>query len=665
MRVLLPLLAFVAVVAARLPVLLSHLDTWYPFEVHCGTIAVALADGLDLDWPRLPIVSHVRGNVVNALLLRPVFALFGVSSLTLKLVPLAWHAGTVALLVHVLTRHAGRFAAFAAGVLLVLAPPAIQKLSVLGLASHLESTLFFVLALGAWLGLTARRHAGTGAFLAFGAAVGAGAFFHVQALLPCLVLVALLPVSEGWVLRPRALAALVAGIALLALPALAFEGGSLRIVFASVGGAADAAIAEGFERTAPADKLSRLLLEGAFVDSLEYGEVSGPAGRWLGRAAAASLLLLPLLAVALERRRLAGLWRRAFRGDGPPPGPVPPLALHAVLVVAAFSVSHVALHPRLGSGAAYRHFAPLLFSLLALSGLAVGALADRGRRRLAVSLLVAAALPGAAGLVAVAGGTPASRTAQRGECYEWFRDQLAHASGGDSPATVELIARVDRGDPRFRTLRFPIHLVRTPADDLHFLEKERCACEGLPRDVGLFALTHLGRLLAERSLGGPGAPALPPLHDPDLWRQVAAMDGPEAAALLHGAGLALKPPRLTRDPSRVEAHLEFLARLLGPLPAEHARTVAEGYGFSIGFVFDPYSKQARSLLALQERLPAELADAAFTGVGWGCRQRCLEPPPTVPAGLVELECVPAPWRPAFVRGYTGATLPAEAAVLGR
>ena len=47
MRRWLPLLFFFAALAARLPVLLSHLDTWYPFEVHCGSIAMAFHDHLD------------------------------------------------------------------------------------------------------------------------------------------------------------------------------------------------------------------------------------------------------------------------------------------------------------------------------------------------------------------------------------------------------------------------------------------------------------------------------------------------------------------------------------------------------------------------------------------------------------------------------------------
>ncbi|MBM3985461.1 MAG: hypothetical protein FJ296_07220 [Planctomycetes bacterium] len=234
MKPLLPALFFVATLALRLPVLLAHLDTWFVFEVHSGTIAMALADGLDLEWATLPIISHVRGNVVNALLLVPIYAAFGASSLTMKLVPLLWHAATVALLVHLLARHAGRFAAVAAGSFLVLGPPVLQKLSLIGLSSHLESMLPFLLALWPWLHMTSSRRFGAAPAFALGAASGCAAFFHVQALLPCLVLIGLLLLAEAPALFPRGLLALLAGFALGAAPSLAFEGGGLQVIQASL-----------------------------------------------------------------------------------------------------------------------------------------------------------------------------------------------------------------------------------------------------------------------------------------------------------------------------------------------------------------------------------------------------------------------------------------------
>jgi hypothetical protein len=666
----LALLFAAATVAARLPVLLAHLDTWYPFEVHCGTIAVALSDGLDLDWATLPIISHIRGNVVNGLLLVPLYAAFGASSLVMKLVPLAWHAATVALLVHLLARHAGRFAGVAAGALCVLGPPALQKLSVLGLASHLESMLPFLLALWPWLHMTSRRRFGAGPAFAFGAAVGFAAFFHVQALLPCLVLLGLLLAAELPALFPRGLAALAAGAALLAAPSFLFAGGNLQILQASVSAGAEEPAAAPDGDTGAPSPLAKVagLLRGEFTDSLEYGEVPGAAGRALGVAATVLLTACAVLAAFLHRRRLADLALRVLRRrDGQPPGPVPPLLLHALLLVASYSVSHAFMQSVVGTGATNRHMAPLWFSLLALAGLGLGALADTGRRGLAVGLLAATTLPGAAGLLAAAQAPPAARLAQRGECYEWLRGQLAHASGGrDSPATVELIGRIDRGDARFRSLRYRVTLARTPLEDPQCFDKERRLREKLAPEAALFAATHLGRQLGaqlQAARSGAGA-QLPWLRDPQVQRGIDALPPAEAAAILHGAGLVLEPPRIANDASRVDWFMQRLSALLRSLPPRHAAAVAEGYGFAMGAVFDAYSPQAREMVALHGRLPPEVQDPFYTGLGWGCRQRYLVPPTAVPEGLAVIDSVPEPRRAAFARGFTGEALPAEAGATG-
>ncbi len=668
MRVPLPALFFVAVAAARLPVLLAHLDTWYPFEVHCGTIALAFRDGLDVDWGTLPIVSHARGNVVFGLLLWPLYAVFGASSLTMKLLPLLWHAVTAALLVRLLERRVNRCAAVAAGVLLLCAPPSIQKLSVLGIASHLESTLPFVLALGAWLRLTdSPRPRPRDAFL-FGAAVGFAAFFHVQALLPCLVLVGLLLAAEAPALGLRGVLSLLLGAVLFASPSLAFEGGGLGMIQASLAGDDEAVDAGGPSPIGKVLGLFRGASPGSLAGSFEYGNVAGGAGGLLALLAASALLLLPLLAVVLHRRRLADLLARiVLRRAGSPPGPVPPLALYALLLVAAFAVSHATLVSNPGTGAANRYIAPLVFTLIVLAAIAVGTLHAAGRRRTAAALLVLAALPGALGLPACVRAAHAARIPQRGECYEWFHKQLVQASGGrETPATVDLIDRVDRGDPLFRTLRFRVNLVRTPLDDPRLLEQEQVLRSRLRPEAALFSLTFLGRLLVTQiRSAAPGQADVPVMRGKDFWRAVEAMDEVEAAALLHGAGLALiPPPRLMQeDEERIDTHMRGLGALLLSFPPRSALAAAEGYGFAIGQVFDPYNLATRLLVTAQARLPEELVDAVYTGIGWGARQRCLTPPTAVPEGLVIHQCVPEAQRPAFTRGYTGEVLPAEAAVL--
>jgi hypothetical protein len=309
--------------------------------------------------------------------------------------------------------------------------------------------------------------------------------------------------------------------------------------------------------------------------------------------------------------------------------------------------------------------APLWFALIALAGVGLGELAAGGRRRAALALAAALALPGAAGLLAASQSTPASSLAQRGECYEWFKRQLTLASGGrDSPATAELFARVDRGDARFRTLRFRVSLVRTSLDDPRVFEKERRLREKLPPEVALFAAAHLGSLLgAQLQAGRPGG-QLPWLRDPQMQQDIDALPAAEAAALLHGAGLGLQPPRIVDGPERVDASMQRLSGLLRALPARHAAAIAEGYGFALGAAFDPYFPQALELVALHARLPSEVQDPFYTGLGWGCRQRYLVPPTTLPDGLTVLDCVPEAGRAGFVRGFTGAVLPAEATAGG-
>ena len=661
MRAWLPLLFFLATVAARLPVLLAHLDTWYPFEVHCGTIAVAFQDHLDLNWATLPIVDHIRGNVIDGLLLWPIFTLFGVSSLTLKLVPLFWHAATVALLVHLLARYANRYAAIAGGVLLVLAPPSLQKLSVLGLASHMESTLPFLLALWPWLHMTTLRRFGPLPALLFGAATGFAAFYHVQALLPCLVLLGLLLAAELPALGLRGVLALALGFAVCAAPSMVFKGGNM------------AAIELGFSGPTPTEAAAPPgpsvvgkalgLFTGGLAVSLEYGEVPGTSGSILAGVATACLLLLPLLAAVIHRQRLVDLTLRVFRRRPcEPPGLVPPLVAYALVLMAAYAGSFKTVVPYVGTGASNRFIAPLVFTLLMLEAIALGSLAQLGWRRAANALFALAAVPGAFGLMACGWGTAASHVLHRGECYEWFHSQLEHASGGkDSLETIQLISRVDRGDPRFRTLRFRVTLPHASFDDPQVIRKEQRARANVSAEAALFSLTNLGTVLLNRyKPAAPGARAGEALSKEDFWQQVEEMDAVDAAALMHGVGLALMPPRLGEDSAAVDAFVAKLSNQLRNFPPRFADLAAEGYGFNVGFVFDPYNILTCKLVEIQERLPEEVGDAVYRGIGWGYRQRFLVPPTTVTDGQVILDWVPESRRPAFTAALVGEVLPAEA-----
>jgi hypothetical protein len=618
---LIALVCGLAVLAARLPVALAHQDTWYPFEVHAGTIACALLDGVDLDLARLPIVAHIRGSVLFGLLLVPLYALGGASSLTLKLLPTLWHAGTVALLAGLLARYHSRRAAWCAGLLFLCAPPMLQKLSVLGLASHLESALPTLCTWGAWLAWT-RDGATRGRALRFGAALGCSAFFHLQALLPSLLLLGLLVLRE----RARLWSAhglWLSGAALLCgAPAFLFDGGAAVLLFSGVftedsGAAGDVG---GFA------KLARLA-GGDLARALEFGGSAPPLDAWLG----------PLFVAGMALGALCGFAALRQHGRGTLFFP-----LHALLVAALYAASNLGVVEELGTGATNRHLAPMLVSLLAFA--ASGAVVARVGT---ATVLVVAAL-GAAGYPAVVRGSASARTPQRGECYEWFVRQLANPARGDAQSFAELLERIDRGDERLRPLRFAAPLTGLESRAQALLEAPAATDPGALDLAQRLEWSALGRHLSGR------VDAL----------AVAARDGhldaltPRAReALMHGVGLALQPPRARLGLEAVHAFVATLQEHLAQFSATDARAMLEGYGAQIGQVFDPYNRNLARTVQLHAALQTPHAEAFGRGLGWGARQRYLRPPTSLPAGLALPSLLNARARAAFESAFTGRELP--------
>ncbi|MBI4881395.1 MAG: glycosyltransferase family 39 protein [Planctomycetes bacterium] len=649
MALRLPLFFSLGLAAARLPLLFSLQDTWYPFEVHSGTVALAFLDGVDLRLDSLPVVPHVRGGVLFALLLVPLYALFGPSALLMKLLPLLWHAATVGLLVHVLERFFGRRSALAGGLLFLCAPPAFARLSVLGLASHMESTLPLLAALLPFLAMTVERRFTRANWMAFGCALGFGAFFHLQALLAGLILLALLLVLESReFLRRRALF-MLPGLVLLSAPALLFRGGGTSMIEVLLGGGEEVSggvAARLGEAIACAGGLAR----GEVAEVLGFADLAG-AGFLLGLTCAAVLAIGWACALVAERRGLLGLLRRALLRRDAAASPGAFFVLHALAMCMLLALARLESGAELGSGAAHRQAAPLLFSVLALAAVGLGGRARGARWRTALLLLACAA--GAAGQAASVAGPAWGQPAQRGECYEWFGRQLFRA-GQARAEQVDLIARVDRGARGFRTLRFALPITRAERDLLVSGSDPFALAAHLAEEPLLFELTALGREVAARgedirALGANGALSGQPQARRD--------------ALLHGVGLGLKGPRMWQGDAAQRRFLESLRALLESLPEEQAAAVAQGYGFSLGFAFDPYNPRMHEQVALQAALPERLLLPVAIGLGWGYRQRCLEPPRALPEGLAVVRALPAGQRAAFEDGYVGRVLPAEAAVL--
>lgn len=653
----LPLLFLLAVLLARLPLLFAQLGTWYPYEVFSGTVATALLDGLRLHVPSLTVIEHIRGGPFFGLLLVPFYALLGPTAFAMKLLPLLWQAVTVALLVALGQRFFSRATAVTLGLVFLCAPPVFAKLAVLGFASHSESTLLHVLLFWQFLEITLRARTGWARYALFGLLLGFSAFFHLQALLGGLILLALLVVQAPRATLRGALPLLLAA-ALGASPTLLFEVGDARIVDFVLSGVEtrDAVVYSTDVGELPGARshygwrqMARALARHGLGPLLEFSGLPVAAVKALAHVCGVALLLAVLAALWRERAGLLALPRRLLRRGEVPVSPLAFFVLHAATVLLLFMKSNLALNFwASGSGLESRRPTPMLFSLLVLAAFGLAPRPGQRRSRAAWLLLVVLCGAGAVGTAAVSRSTEAMRLMLRGECYEWMLPQIEHHAQRDPAAIVETIRQVDRGDPRFATLRFDVGL-GYPAVPL---ETNLARANNIARNGGGLRAWHLaavGRATGSQSIevrrlaGSAALQALPPA---------------ERTLLLHAVGRALSGI-LPRDARPAAA---LLGRLVEGLPPDDARAVLEGYGFVVGHPYCPYRGYHRERLRAGAELPAAAAEAFFRGFGWGHRQRFVVPPEELPDGLPELDLVPPAHHQAFLDGWLGRVLPAEATV---
>lgn len=646
-RTQLSLLFLLLTVAARLPVLLSYADAWQTFEIHTGNIALGFLDGIDMNVDRIPAMPHNRGNALAGLMLAPFYAVFGPTAFVMKLFTVLWHAFTVMLIVGLLDRFFNRRAAVAGGLLFVFAPPMFVKLSVLAYASHMEATLFMVLGLIPFLAITMEGKADVRRYLFFGLAIGAAAFYHLQSLLFCLGLFALLVIQRPRETLTKGLLAGALGLVITGGASLLFAGGNIDYVAGALFSDKPAPAALGPTRL---DNL-QVFLEGGAVEALDFGEAGAELGTVLGAAWLALLLLACATALWDDRVRVANLFRRVFRFRDAELSPVIALACHPLAVLTLFFVSSMQLKlGHLGSGYENRRLVPVLFSMFLLAAVGLGGRAVSVARWRSVALLLLA-LIGAAGLAATGRPNPASSIPQRGEAYEWFKVHLTNHTEGDPDRMVDTIVEFDRGDLRFASLRYTVHYpgMRNPGADEFAIEARLLVKAELPD--ALFRATALGRAIGARGDITP-TPALTALLD--------SLSPPLRAAVLHGIGLGL--PRL-RPAGQLVAYLRGLRKVRLDLaawePADGVRII-EGFGFTRGFTLLPYSVALFRPLSDVATFPTVLRDAFMRGFGWGYRQRWLEVPDEVPEELAILQAVPGPGREALIDGLIGDSLPPEA-----
>jgi hypothetical protein len=386
---------------------------------------------------------------------------------------------------------------------------------------------------------------------------------------------------------------------------------------------------------AGAERLAKLagLCTGDLAGALEF---AGPA--WLGALAVGALGLGALGAIAALRR-----WPQAAV-----------FPLHAALVAALYTVSELEVSAEIGAGATHRHLAPLVVALLVCTALGA-ARARIGLLPVALSFAV-----GAAGYATVVRGSEAARQQQRGECYEWLLRPLDRAAGDDAQAFAALLERVDRGDARFRSLRFAPRLAGLEAQAAGFLEGFPVAAIGASRES-----VDAAALLRWTALGRELAPRCGQLVQAGRAGHLDALVPAQREALLHGVGLALQPPRAVAGMQRVAEFVAELEARLEALAPDDARALAEGYGLQLGQVYEPYNRNLGEVIALHAELEPRFGAPFVRGLAWGLRQRRLHPPEAVPAGLAPRARLDPRVLAAFDEAYAGRVLPGEARAFER
>ena len=653
----LPLLVFALLVVARLPVAAAHQDTWFPFEIFSGNVAAALLDGVSLDVPHLYIIAHIRGGALFGVLAAPLYWALGSSTWAMKLVPLLWNALAVGLMVAVVRKHFSRRGAIAVGLVFLLPSPLFAKLFTMGFASHMESALLTLIALHLFFSMTIQGQWGRGRFALFGLVLGLSASFHMQSLMAGLIMAGLLVLAQPRRCLAGALPALLCA-AIGAAPTQLFAGGDAHIGTALFGTRASSVreVGDGGAMlyTGIDAKLKAALNEG-MAPLLEFGEL-GPSAGWAAAHLYSALLAAGcLILLWRERRGLLALPGRLLPGDQDQPSPVTFFVLHALAVGVLFIFSIMPLESWfVGTGMNGRRLVPMIFSIMIMGALGLVPKDEAepmswfGKGALAILCLL-----GAWGSWASGQSTEANRMEQRGECYEWFLAQITHETGYDLPASFDQLAEIDRGDWRFASLRF-----RLPSA-LPIKAKDEVRLRWALQDDGRPELTLLRLTLMGRQLGMTPK-ALPALA---ASAEFQSLQPEQQAALFHGVGLGTPHPRPVTDKALgvVPPVLRFL---LVNTKGQDRVAALEGFGFSLGFVFEPYNEQLLRRVAELGPLDSRSLRAVCRGFGWGCRQRYVEPPGHVPVGLLAADIVPEAGRAAFAAGFTGERLPPEAAVFG-
>jgi len=607
-------IGFLVVLLARVLVAYSRLDDGRGEETYQGTLAWAWLNDFPLDREKLPIIVHLRGSVVFAALVAPLYALLGPSYAVLKIVAVVWSAlvgGLVAFCVErglprTLPACARRRGALVAIALVALLPPAYQMVDTCTYGSHMDSVLPTLAALACVV-------AAPGALswtrtIALGLALGFGTFFSLQCTVATpAVLLAWWASDRGFWRRPSSLGVLAAALPAACIPLVSR---SSKLVTKSMG---DHFLPEGL--AGAWDKLV-VWLSGDGVRVMLF-EVSG--GALLGWVFAAAALVALVLCVP----RVLRLEPLAIFALGHP------LLVWGAWVASDFELNFVVV----GGGMGSRYLMPTMPAVAIALVLAGIALRRRGPGGLLASRLVvgSALVTGALGVVGLLDTRPLFQLPPRiGTTFSMF--EMHFRVAGDWRTRLRLARELEPDWDAYRPVAYrilaPPGEILAPKDGLP-TAREIATVAAMPEDERPYVLAAMGSAGAgpatlERVLGTLDA------LGPDTPRE-------DARFLRLGVGRAITNVAVTRAFATLKMPAESFA-LLARLPDEHARDVAIGAGFQLGRLFVPYNDNFGLLLEGGAKLPDERRAAFFRGLGLGWRLRFQEAEWFVPEpGAAKLE----------------------------
>ncbi len=210
-----------ALVVARSALVLSLSDVFfYGEELAKGAAGKAMLSGPGIEHHRLAYHYYEGGGFVFSHLDALAFLLLGPSLLALKAVALGWSALALAGGWSLARRAFGGAGAACFGLLVVLAPASMQKLSLLALGIHLEACLFVALVLLLLVRIAVDGERSARAFGLLGLAAGFGIYFSFQLVLTAAFAALVLLVRAHRELLGRPGLALLIGFLVGLLPCL-------------------------------------------------------------------------------------------------------------------------------------------------------------------------------------------------------------------------------------------------------------------------------------------------------------------------------------------------------------------------------------------------------------------------------------------------------------